>query len=209
MKPPRRVVAQHAGASRLDGIRDFGNGAQPELADLALDIRLGEVETLADDAAFLLLLLVDIDAELRQIDAALPGPVEDRGLERLGAHDRAVDLLVGQALEKLHDVLVGDAEGLNGREAAFLDNGAKRLGGGDGRSAAEGQVARLGDDVPGRVRRVAPDAEGEPEGIAAGDRAVVAEAVRVRDLAHVGSGLAVDRIHEELLGFFAVVPGHA
>ena len=55
---------------------------------------------------------------------------------------------------------------------------------------------------------MAIDAEGEADGVAAGNRAVLAEAVGVFDFAQVGSRLAVDGVHEELFGFLAIFPSH-
>ena len=54
---------------------------------------------------------------LCQIDAAALRPIEDGRLERLGAHDRAVDLLPRQPFEIFHDVLIRDLQRLDGRAA--------------------------------------------------------------------------------------------
>ena len=137
-----------------------------------------------------------------QIDAALLRPVEDGRFEGLGAHHRAVDLLLRASPPRKSTMSwLRDLQGLDRREAALLDQRAERLRGGDGRRAAEGQVAGVGDDVLRRVGRMAFDAKGEAHGVAAGDRAVLAEAVRVFDLAQVRSRLAVDGVHEELFVF--------
>ena len=87
-------------------------------------------------------------------------------------------------------------------------NAQKRLGGGNGRRAAERQVAGFRDNVFRGVGRVTFDPEGEAERVAAGDRAVLAEAVGVFDFAEVRSRLAVDGVHEELFCFFAIFPRH-
>ena len=63
-------------------------------------------EALADDAAFFLLVGVDVDAQLGQVDAALLGPVENGRFQGLGPHHRAVDLLLRQPAEEIDDVLV-------------------------------------------------------------------------------------------------------
>ncbi len=118
------VVAGHARPAGLDGIGDLRNGAEVELLDLAADVRLAERETLADDAAFVALVGVQIDAQLLQIDAAPLGPIENGGLQRLGPHHRAVDLLLRQTAQEIDDVLVADLEGLDRRKTALLDQRA-------------------------------------------------------------------------------------
>ncbi len=201
-------MAGHAGPARLDGVGDLGNGAQVELLDLASQVGLGHREALADESALFLLLFSLIDPQQPEIHPALARPVEDRGFQGLGAHHRAVDLLVGEPFQERDDVLVLDLEGLDGRVGALLDDRAERFGCGDRRGAPEGQILRLGDDVLGGVGGMPVDREGEAQGIPAGDGSVLAKAVGVLDLTEVGSRLAVDGIHEELLGLFAVVPRH-
>ena len=100
------VMARHAGPARLDGIGDLGDGAEIQLADLAADVGLAQREALADDAAFLLLVGVDVDAQPGQVDAPLLGPIEHGRFQGLGPHHRAVDLLLRQAVQEIDDVLV-------------------------------------------------------------------------------------------------------
>ena len=119
-----------------------------------------------------------------------------------------MDFLLRQAAQELHDVVIADLQGLDRRVTALLDEGAEGLGSGDRRGAAEGQIASVGDHVLPRVGRMPADAESEPHRVAAGDRAVLAHAIRILDLAQVRPRLAVDRIHEELLRLFAIFPGH-
>jgi len=207
------VAAEGAHAAGLEGGGDFVEGMEVQLLDLAAEVGLGEVEALADDAAFVLFLVEGRGGgvgggEGLGGDAAAAGPVGDGGLEGLGAHDGAVDLLLGEAVEELDDVVVGDGEGLRRGEVLAFDEAAEGLGGGDGGGAAEGEVAGLDDDVLEGVGRVAADAEGELEGVAADDGAVLADAVGVLDLAEVGAGLALDGVEEELLGLFGIFPGH-
>ena len=185
-----------------------GDGGQIEFLDLAQDIGLGETEAGADQSALLLFVVADVDPEFGEVDAAFLRPVEHRGLERLGAHDRAVDLGLGKSVEILDDVLVGDLERVDGGEVTLLDDGAEGFGRGDGRGAAEGEIASLGDPIQPRVVGVTIDAEGEPQGVAAGDGPVLAETVGVFDLPEVRAGLSRYRRHEEFGGFLRVVPGH-
>ncbi len=201
-------MAGHAGPAGLDGVGDLRDGVQVQLADLAADVGLAQGEALADDAALLLLVGVDVDPQFPQVDAAALGPVEDGRFQGLGAHHRAVDLLLRQPAEKLDDVLVLHLQRLDRRIAPLLDQRAEGLRGGDGRGAAEGQVAGLGDHVLRRVGRMTPHPEGETHGVAADDRAVLAEAVGIVDLAQVRPRLAVDGVHEELLGLLAILPSH-
>ena len=95
-----------------------------------------------------------------------------------------------------------------GRITAPLDQGAEGLGSGDRGSAAERQIAGVGDDVLGGISRMAADAEGESHGVAAGDRAMLAQAVRIVDLAQMRARLAMHGIHEKLLRLFAILPCH-
>ena len=137
-----------------------------------------------------LLVGVQVDAQAPQIDAAALGPVEHGRLEGLGAHHRAMDFLPRQALEKRDDVLIRDLQRLDRRVAALLDQRAEGLGGGDGRRAAERQIPGLGNHVLRRIGRMPPNAKGESYGVAAGQRAVLAQPVRVFDLAQVRARLA-------------------
>ena len=52
------------------------------------------------------LLVVDVDAQAFQIDAAPLGPVEHGRLQGLGPHHRAVDLLLRQPFQEVDDVLL-------------------------------------------------------------------------------------------------------
>ncbi len=79
-----------------------------------------------------------------------------------------MDLGLGQPVEILDDVLVGYLESIDGGEIPLLDDAAQGLGGGDGRGAAEGEIASFGDPVLPRVGGVTIDAKSEPQGVAAG-----------------------------------------
>ena len=70
------------------------------------------------------------------------------------------------------------------------------------------RVAGLGDHVLGGVVRMFLDAEGETQGVAAGDRTVFAKPVRVFDLTEMASRSTLDRVHEEVGRLLRVVPGH-
>ncbi len=201
-------MAGRARPAGLDRVGDLRDGVQVQLADLAADVGLAQGKALADDAAFLLFVGVDVDSQFFEVDAPPLRPVEHGRFQRLGAHHGAVDLLLRQAAEKLHDVLVLDLQRLDRRVAALLDHRAQRLGGGDRRRAAEGQVAGLGNHVLRRVGRVTTHPKGKTHGITADDRTVLAEAVRILDLAQMRPRLAVDGVHEELLGLFAILPSH-
>ena len=66
---------------------------------------------------------------------------------------------------------------------ALLNQGAQGFAGGDGRRASERQVPGFGDNVLRRVGRMAFDPEGKSDGVAAGNRAVLAESVGILDFA--------------------------
>jgi hypothetical protein len=81
----------------------------------------------SSSSPLLLLVATDIYSELGEIDPALLGPVENRRLERLGTHHRAVDLGLRESVEIVDDVLVGDLEGLDRCEIALFDDRAQGL----------------------------------------------------------------------------------
>ena len=100
-------MARHAGPAGLDGVGDLGDGVQVQFLDLAADVGLAQREALADDAPFLLLVGVDVDAQTFQIDAPFLRPVEHGRFQGLGPHHRAVDLLLAASPSRIvHDVLV-------------------------------------------------------------------------------------------------------
>jgi len=201
-------MAGRAGAAGLDGMGDVGDGAQVEFLDFAPDVRFAHREAFADDASLLGVMGFQLDPQFFEVHAAPLRPVEHRRFQRLGAHDRAMHLLARQAVEVVDDVLVANLERAQRGEAALFDQRAERLGGRNGRRAAERQVACFGDDVLCRITGMPPDAKGEAQRVAADDRAVFAQTVRVFDLPQVGSRLAVHRVHEKLFGFLAIFPSH-
>ena len=77
-------------------------------------------------------------------DAMLVVIILDGSLDRLLGQHRAMDLVGGQAVQRLHHRLVGEGERLfNG---LALDHLGGHAAGGDGRPAAEGVKLYVGDD---------------------------------------------------------------
>ena len=64
LQPAGDVVARHARPARLDGVGDLGDGAEVQLPDLAANVGFGERKALADDPPVLLLVRMDVDAQL-------------------------------------------------------------------------------------------------------------------------------------------------
>ena len=208
LEPAGDMMAAHAGPARLDGAGDFGDGAEVQFANLAANIGFGERKAFADHSAFVLLVGVDVDAQPRQIHTPFLRPVEHGRLQGLGPHHRAVNLLRRQSFQKIDNVLVADLQGLDGRVTALFDQRTQSLRRGNRRRAAEGQIAGLRNHVLRRVGGVPLHSKREPHDVAAGDRTVLAEAIRILNLSHVRAGLAVNGIHEQLLRLIAVLPSH-
>ena len=201
-------MARHACSAGLDGVCDVGDCPQLELFDLTFEVGFGETKAGTDQPPLFLLVAADIDTQVGEIDPTFLGPIEDRRLERLGTHYRAVDFGLREALEIVDDVLVGYFEGSNWCVVALFDDGAQGLGGCDRRGATKGQVASLGDVVFRWIIGVPVDPKGEPKGVATRDRSVLPKAVRVFDLAQMGARLSLHSRHEEIGSFLRVVPGH-
>lgn len=94
------------------------------------------------------LVLGDIRHRLLQaldLDAVLFGVVPKRRMDGLLRQKRAVDLHLGQAVEGLHDGLVGYLQGV--MDDLALDEHRRHGAGGDGRAAAEGLEFGVLDDL--------------------------------------------------------------
>jgi len=122
LQSARHVVARHASPAGLVRAGDFGNGAEVQLADLTPDVGLGEREALAYHTPVLLLVGVNVDAQLGQVHAAFLGPIEHGRFQGLGPHHRTVDLLLRQPAEEVDNVLVADLEGLERRVPPLLQH---------------------------------------------------------------------------------------
>ena len=118
------VVAGCASTARFHGRGHFRDGAEVELLDFASQVRLAQREALAYEPSFLPLIGVELDSQAVQIDPASLGPIEHGRSKGLGAHHRAVNLLLGQAFEIRHYVVILKVEGLQRSVAALLDQRA-------------------------------------------------------------------------------------
>ena len=118
-----------------------------------------------------------------------------------------MNLLLRKAVEKFDNVGVRDFQRFDRCDFSILDDAAKRLGSGNGGSAAERQVTGFDDLVFERVF-VPLDTERELERIATGNRTVFADPVRIFYFAQMGSRLPMNRIEEQLFCFFAIFPTH-
>ena len=209
LEAARGMVTGSAAAAGFEGIGDLGDTAQSELLDLAAQVRFGHRETVADNAAFILIAVGQLRQQLGQVHASLARPVCDGLLQSFGAHHRTVDLLLGQTIKEIDQVLVGYLQSLDRSFPLFFQEGAECFRSGDRRGTAKGQVAGLGDYVAGGIGRVALDAKAEAQGVSADDRAMFAETVGVLQLTHVGTGFTLDGVHEQLEDLVTIIPGHS
>ena len=114
-------MAVTAAAASLQCLSDGRDRLELEFFNLPFEIKLYDGEALSDNAPILLLDRRHLDAKFGQVDIAPLRPIEDRGLERLGTHDRTMDLLRRETLQIVDDVLVANLERSNWCIATHLD----------------------------------------------------------------------------------------